>query len=90
MLSARDSNRIARLAALILPPPSTRTAHYAWAMLLARIYEVLPPVCPRCGGAMRILAFVSAAATARCVPEHVEGGGGDGDDDQRTRYSDEP
>ena len=35
------------------------SARYAWAMLLLRIYEVLPLVCPRCGGAMRILALVT-------------------------------
>jgi len=34
------------------PPPSPRMLRYAWALLLARIYEVLPLVCPRCGGAM--------------------------------------
>ncbi len=29
------------------------------AMLLARIYEINPLVCPRCGGEMRIIAFVT-------------------------------
>jgi len=53
------------------PPPSPRTLRYAWAMLLARIYEVLPLVCPRCGSAMRILAFVTEAATVRRILEHV-------------------
>ncbi|MES9857445.1 MAG: transposase [Sedimenticola sp.] len=28
-----------------------------WAMLLARIYEINPLVCPRCGGEMRIIAL---------------------------------
>ncbi len=53
------------------PPPPTRAARYAWAMLLARIYEVPPLVCPRCGGAMRILAFVTEAAALRRILEQV-------------------
>ena len=53
------------------PPPPTRAARYAWAMLLARIYEVLPLFCPRCGGAMRIVAFVTEADAVRRVLEHV-------------------
>ncbi|MES9858981.1 MAG: hypothetical protein ABW166_20625 [Sedimenticola sp.] len=28
-----------------------------WAMLIARIYEINPLVCPRCGGEMRIIAL---------------------------------
>ncbi len=40
-------------------------------MLLARIYAVLPLVCPRCGGAMRILAFVTEAAAVRRILEHL-------------------
>jgi hypothetical protein len=53
------------------PPPSPRAVRYAWAMLLARIYEVLPLVCPRCGGAMRILAFVTEGDNVRRILEHV-------------------
>jgi len=34
-----------------------RAARYAWVLLLARIYEVFPLVCPRCGCEMRIIAF---------------------------------
>ena len=37
------------------PVPSNRSAHYLWAVLIARIYEVLPLLCPICGGRMRIL-----------------------------------
>jgi len=34
------------------------SAHTLWAMLIARIYEVLPLVCPLCGGQMRLIAFI--------------------------------
>ena len=40
-------------------PPHRRAARYAWALLLARIYEVFPLLCPKCGGEMRIIAFVT-------------------------------
>ncbi len=38
-----------------------RASRYAWAQLLARIDEVFPLVCPRCGGGMRIIAFITDA-----------------------------
>ena len=45
---------------------SVRSARYAWALLLARIYEVFPLICPKCGGETKIIAFT------------IEGGGGAG------------
>ena len=35
-----------------------RVATRCWAMLLARIYECLPLLCPKCGQPMRIIAFI--------------------------------
>jgi hypothetical protein len=32
-----------------------------WAMLIARIYEVFPLVCPQCGGELKIVAFLTEA-----------------------------
>jgi hypothetical protein len=31
---------------------------YLWALLLARIYELFPLLCPQCGAELRIIAFV--------------------------------
>jgi len=31
-------------------PLHRQAARYVWALLLARIYEVLPLLCPKCGG----------------------------------------
>jgi hypothetical protein len=42
-----------------------------WAMLLARIYDALPLVCPRCGSAMRIIAFIMNAADVKRILEHI-------------------
>jgi hypothetical protein len=51
-------------------PAHRRAARYAWALLLARIYEVFPLVCPRCGAAMRIIAFISDGPTVRDILAH--------------------
>jgi|GEM_PF-1734741 len=48
-----------------------QAACYVRALLLARIYEVLPLLWPRCGGAMRIIAFITEAAVIRAVPCHL-------------------
>jgi hypothetical protein len=49
-------------------PPSA--APLRWAQLLARILEVLPPLCPACGRPMRILAFLTDPPTAEAILHH--------------------
>ena len=44
-----------------------RAACYVWALLLARIDEVFPLVCPRCGGEMRIIAFIIDPSAVRDI-----------------------
>jgi hypothetical protein len=62
------------------PPPSPPAAaapshrcpaHYLWAMLLARLFESLPLVCPNCDADMRIVAFITEAAPVRRNLKHV-------------------
>ena len=48
-----------------MPVPSKRADHYLWAVLIARIYEVFPLLCPQCGGQMRIIAFITHSADIR-------------------------
>ena len=52
-------------------PLHRKAARYVWALLLARIYEVLPLLCPRCGGEMRIIAFITEAAVIQAIPGHL-------------------
>ncbi len=52
-------------------PPHRKAARYVWALLLARIYEVLPLLCPQCGGEMRIIAFITEAAVIREILGHL-------------------
>jgi hypothetical protein len=51
--------------------PSNRLVHYLWAVLIARIYEVFPVMCPLCGGQMRIIAFITQSADVRQILEHI-------------------
>ena len=50
------------------PVPPKHPAHYLWSVLMARIYEVFPLVCPICGGQMRIIAFITYSADIRMRP----------------------
>src|SRR3989442_14836082 len=68
---ARPPFAMERLRASTAELAHRRTARSAWALLLARIYEVFPLVCPTCGGAMRILAFITDAPTVRAILAHL-------------------
>lgn len=48
-----------------------KAARYVWAQLLARIYEVLPLVCPKCGGDLRIIAFINEGPVIREILGHL-------------------
>ncbi len=46
-------------------------AHYLWAVLIDRIYKVFPLPCPKCGGKMRLIAFITAGAQIRKILDHI-------------------
>lgn len=52
-------------------PPHRAVSHYLWAMLLARIYEALPLICPICQAQMRIIAFITDVGTVREILDHI-------------------
>ena len=55
-----------------LIPPKRLPTHYLWAVLIARIYEALFPLpCPKCGGQMRLIAFITHSADIWRILEHV-------------------
>ena len=51
--------------------PARSPARYLWALLLARIYEILPLRCTLCGGEMRIIAFVTDAPAVNTILTHL-------------------
>ena len=61
-----------------LPPkpepaaPARRSpAHYLWAVLIARNYEVFPLLCPPCGGQMCLIAFTTECRQIRKILDHI-------------------
>ena len=53
------------------PAQPKRPAHYLWAVLIARIYEVFPLLCTNCGGQMRLIAFITHSADIRQILDHI-------------------
>ena len=51
-----------------MEPANRSPAHYLWAVLIARIYEVFPLLC---GGQMRLIAFITSGAEVRKILEHI-------------------
>jgi hypothetical protein len=42
----------------IIIRPSDRRIHRRWAMMIKRVYQADPLLCPHCGGTMKIIAFI--------------------------------
>jgi hypothetical protein len=40
-------------------------------VLIARIYEVFPLLCPICGGQMRLIAFITEGTQIRRILDHI-------------------
>jgi len=51
--------------------PGRRTSS-RWATLIARIYDVLPLVCPSCGGSMSIIAFVTDPVPVHSILTYLD------------------
>jgi len=83
VLAPNASQRVQVIAlARQLPPPMPNAAHRShaparsparilWAVLLARIYEIFPLLCPDCGGPVRIIAFLTEAASVNALLTHL-------------------
>ncbi len=52
-------------------PRHRAVSRYLWAMLLARIYEAFPLLCPICHSQMRIIAFINDANTVGKILNHI-------------------
>ena len=55
--------------------PALRARRRRWAELLRLVFRVEVEVCPRCGGASRIIAFVTEPLAVRRILAHLERGG---------------
>jgi hypothetical protein len=61
----------AQPVAVSATPVPRSPARYLWAMLLARLYEAFPLVCPVCQTEMRLLAFVTDNASITPILAHL-------------------
>ncbi len=49
----------------------SRAAARCWALLLVRIYECLPLLCPKCSKPMRIIAFIQDPPVIEKILHHI-------------------
>ena len=52
-------------------PPKRAPAHYPRAMLIAGIYEVFPLLCPKCGGQMHLIAFITEGSQIKRILDYI-------------------
>ncbi len=50
----------------------TRAMRRSWAQLIKRIYEVDPLLCPSCGGAMKVIAFITEHDVIDKILRHLK------------------
>ena len=50
---------------------ASKSKRISWAILLARIYEIFPLLCPLCGGTIQIISFVIETPSVRRILEHI-------------------
>ncbi len=55
----------------LITPPRVHKHRSCWALLLARIYEYLPLVCPQCGAPMRLIAFILDPPVIERILTHI-------------------
>jgi hypothetical protein len=60
------------LPAPIVEPPSKRDVSRSWARLIKKIYEVDPLICPKCGSAMKIKAFITNTSEVARVMANLQ------------------
>jgi hypothetical protein len=68
--AAATSAEPAPAAAKTAPASGSRCSSL-WAAMLARIYEVFPLVCSKCGQEMRIIAFITNPASIERILSHI-------------------
>jgi ribosomal protein S27E len=71
----RGKVRKARPAAVplrIVEGPLRRIPAKGWAAMIRKVYEVDPMTCPRCGGRMKVVAFLTEPAVVDRIIDHLK------------------
>jgi len=67
----RKADRVPLLLGMIEEEPKPITSK-GWAEMIRKVYEVDPMICPRCGGRMRVVAFLTEHAVVDRIIRHLE------------------
>ncbi len=60
-----------KIPCFLEPELTGKTSRRNWARLIQKIYEVDPLVCPKCFGAMRIIAFIEEPDVMKKILQHL-------------------
>jgi hypothetical protein len=60
-----------KIPCILEPELSDRDFRRNWARLIKKIYEVDPLVCPKCSGAMRVIAFIENPDVIKKILSHL-------------------
>lgn len=55
-----------------LSPARRAALRRRWADLIRRVFEVDPLVCDRCGGQLRVIAFITQPRVIRKILDHIK------------------
>jgi hypothetical protein len=67
----RKANRVPVVLGPVEEGPAPLTSQ-GWAEMIRKVYEVDPLVCPRCGGRMRVVAFLTEYAVVDRIIRHLK------------------
>jgi hypothetical protein len=67
----RKADRVPVLLGMVEEEPRPAPSK-GWAEMIRKIYEVDPMICPRCGGRMRVVAFLTEHAVVDQIIRHLE------------------
>jgi hypothetical protein len=53
-------------------PPPRRPCSSTWARLIAKVFQAHPLVCRRCGGPLKVVAYITDSAAIRQILQHLD------------------
>jgi len=67
----RGTNADDNIPCIFEPETTDKAFRKNWARLIQKIYEVDPLSCPKCSGAMRVIAFIEAPVVIQKILMHL-------------------
>jgi len=57
---------------IIIEEECPRIPRHGWAAMICKVYEVDPLLCPKCGGKMRVIAFITEFSVVDRIINHLK------------------